>query len=292
MDILKQLNTVINYIEENIDKEINADIISQIACTSYDGFCRFFSYITGITFAEYVRRRKLTKAANDLRKSDDKVIDIAIKYGYSGSDAFSKAFTKQHGVSPTVARDMLTTLKIYPPISFHVIFKGGEKMDFRIVEKETFEIYGVSCHFGGTSSARFEKERIMWSEDCDFAPGQICESFEGVWYGIWNDGNYTIARDKSDITGTNLEKCVIPSATYAAFSTEKGGYAGDELPKLHNLIFNSWLPNSDYVQADKFEIEIYHLQSGRAERRKNRYYEIWIPIKEKNSLLNEVCTAE
>ena len=281
MDILKQLNEVICYVEENLDGELSPDTISRIACTSYDSFCRFFSYITGMTFAEYIRRRKLTEAAYDLRNSDDRVIDIAVKYGYSGADVFSKAFIKQHGISPTAARDKSSRLKIYPPVSFHVIFKGAKKMDFRIVETEEIEVYGVSRHFSGTISERFELEHIMWATDCDFVPSQICESFDGIWYGIWNDGNYTIARDRADTTGKNLEKHVIPAGTYAAFTTEKGGYAGDELPKLHDLIFNSWLLGSGYVQTDDIEIEVYHLQTGDAERKKNRYYEIWIPVKKK-----------
>ena len=281
MDILKQLNKVIQYVEENLNEEISPDIISHIACTSYDSFCRFFSYITGVTFAEYIRRRKLTKAAYDLRNGDTKVIDVAVKYGYSGADAFSKAFAKQHGISPTAARDVSVPLKIYPPVSFHVIFKGAEKMDFRIVETEGIEVYGVSRHFDGASSERYELEHIMWATDCDFVPAQICEGFDGVWYGLWDGGNYMIARNKADTTGTNLEKYVIPAGTYAAFTTEKGGYAGEELPKLHDLIFNSWLPDSGYVQAEDREIEVYHLRTGDAERKKDRYYEIWMPVKEK-----------
>ena len=154
-------------------------------------------------------------------------------------------------------------------------------MDFRIVETEEIEVYGVSRRFDVTDSERYELEHTMWGTDRDFVPKQICDGFDGVWYGIWNDGNYMIARDKADTTGENLEKYVIPAGTYAAFTTVKGGYAGDELPKLHDLIFNSWLPDSDYVKTGDVEIEVYHLRTGKAERKKNRYYEIWIPVKEK-----------
>ena len=277
MDILKQLNDVMRYVENNLDDEINPDVISRIACTSYNSFCRFFSYIIGITFAEYVRRRKLTEAAYDLRAGTSRVIDIAVKYGYSGADVFSKAFTKQHGISPTAARAFSSPLKIYPPVSFHIIFKGAEKMDFRIVETNGIEVYGIARN--SVEAERYELEHIMWSDKCDDIPSQICDDYDGVWYGIWNNGNYMIAREKSDVTKQNLEKYVIPEGKYAAFTTERGGYAGDELPKLHDLIFNSWMPSSDYVQSDDLEIEVYHLQTNTAKRKKNRYYEIWIPVK-------------
>lgn len=277
MDILKQFNKVICYVEKNLDDEIDLNMISQISCTSYDCFRRFFSYITGMTFTEYIRKRRLTKAAYDLRSSNDRIIDIAVKYGYSGADSFSKAFTNQHGISPACARNILLPLKIYPPVSFQIIFKGAEKMDFRIVETEEFEVYGVLRRFGGTSSERFKQENIMWSTNCDFVPAQICEDFDG----IWDNGNYMIARDKSDTIRENLKKYKIPAGKYAAFTTDKGGYAGDELPKLHDLIFNSWLPDSGYIPLSDLEMEIYHLQTDKSERQKNRYYEIWIPVKEK-----------
>ena len=152
-------------------------------------------------------------------------------------------------------------------------------MNFRIVETKAFEVYGVTRHFEGTSGERFEQEHIMWSDKCDFVSSEICAGFDGVWYGIWNNGDYMIARDRSDTTGNNLEKYIIPAGTYAAFETERGGYAGDELPKLHDLIFNSWLPNCEYTQTNNLEIEVYHLRADETARKKERYYEIWIPVK-------------
>ena len=279
MDVLKRFNEVVSFVEGNLDNEIDPKEISRISCTNYNSFCRFFSYITGMTFAEYVRRRRLTKAAYDLRAGKERIIDIAVKYGYSGADVFSKAFAKQHGITPTAARDLKSHLKIYPPVSFHVIFKGGEKMDFRIVEIGEIEVYGVSRKFEGTIEERYELEHIMWAEYNDNVPARICEGYDGEWYGIWQNGKYMTARKKFDTTGDNLEKYVIPAGTYAAFTSEKGGYAGDELPKMHELIFNSWLPNSEYVQSNDLEIEVYHLRTGKAERKRERYYEILIPVR-------------
>lgn len=74
---------------------------------------------------------------------------------------------------------------------------------------------------------------------------------------------------------------IIPAGKYAVFTTEKGGYAGDELPKLRDLIFNSWMPGSEYRQKSDFELEVYHLWTNRTERREKRYYEIWVPVENK-----------
>jgi len=64
-----------------------------------------FSAITGISLSEYIRRRRLTLAAFDIQKSDLRIIDVAIKYGYESADSFSRAFHKTHGIKPSEARN-------------------------------------------------------------------------------------------------------------------------------------------------------------------------------------------
>ena len=92
MNMLKQLNAAIEYIEANLCAELNLDRVSGIACVTADSFIRFFSYMTGMTLTEYIRRRRLTLAAQDLQHSKTPIIDIAIKYGYGSATAFSRAF--------------------------------------------------------------------------------------------------------------------------------------------------------------------------------------------------------
>lgn len=67
MNMLKQLNAAIEYIEANLCTEIDLDTVSEIACVTADSFIRFFSYMTGMTLTEYVRRRRLTLAAQDIQ---------------------------------------------------------------------------------------------------------------------------------------------------------------------------------------------------------------------------------
>ena len=278
MDILKQLNDAIGYIENNLCTETDLDEAARIACISKDSFMRFFSYMTDMTVNEYIRRRRLTLAAYELQSTDQRVIDVAVKYGYNSADAFAKAFSKQHGITPTEARDRFSALKVYSPASFHITIKGAKEMNFRIIEMQETEVYGITRFFNCKASARFEQEGIMWTEDCNCVPAEICTGYNGVWYGIWNSGEYTIARDKKYTENDHLKKQIIPAGMYAAFTTEKGVYAGDALPKLHDLIFNSWLPDSKYKQTGDLEIEVYHLWTDKSERREKRYFEILVPI--------------
>lgn len=288
MDMIRQLNEAIEYIEANLCAEFDIDTAAGIACVSADSLARFFSYMTGMTLTEYIRRRRLTLASHELRHSRMPMIDIAVKYGYDSAAAFSRAFVRQHGVAPSVYRKNGGSLKICPPASFHMIIKGAREMDFRLIELEETGVCGVSKPYEGQGyRSREELRHLMWADDYDDVPGLLCEgrwneqgntAYDGVWYGVWQDGRYMIARGKDDVKNDRLEKLTIPAGTYAAFRTECGGLAWEEFPKLFELIFDSWLPASEYRQKSGIVIEVLHLWTDHELRKKNRYYEVWIPV--------------
>jgi AraC-like DNA-binding protein len=70
VDILKQLNDAAVYIETNLCGEVVLEELAQIACVTQDSFLCFFSYMTGMTLNGYIRRRRLSLAAYELRESD------------------------------------------------------------------------------------------------------------------------------------------------------------------------------------------------------------------------------
>ena len=105
-------------------------------------FIRIFSFLSGISLSEYIRRRRLTLAALDLRDKNLRIIDVAVKYGYSSADSFSRAFHLLHGILPSKARNQNTQLKAYPLMTFQLSIKGGYEMKYRIVEKEPFRLVG------------------------------------------------------------------------------------------------------------------------------------------------------
>lgn len=283
MDILTSLKNAVCYIEDNLCEEIDVSCIAKAAVLNEYELSNLFHSLTGMTIKEYIRKRRLTCAAFDLQNSNEKVIDVAMKYGYENCDSFRRAFISQHNVSPSSVKNRSVALNIYPPLSFEIKVKGNEKMNFKIVEIDGLEVYGITAPCFGNENNRYEFARDLWAEDGQHIPKKICDGYDGIWYAIWSNSSYTIARDKSNCTENNLEKMVIPKGKYAVFTTDKGGYAGDELPKLHNHVFDCWLPNSGYELTSDFELEVYHLKTDRQKRRKERYYEIWIPVKEKSS---------
>jgi predicted transcriptional regulator YdeE len=98
--------------------------------------------MTGVTLAEYIRRRRLSQAVFDLQNGDARVIDIGLKWGYESPTSFAKAFKELHGTTPTKARKTGVTLKTYPPLSFKLTIQGVNKMEFRIEKRERFALVG------------------------------------------------------------------------------------------------------------------------------------------------------
>ena len=95
-----------DYLEQQLTGEVDSEKnFSSYRGYSYPLFSRIFSIMADMTLAEYLRNRRLSEAVTDLRESSEKVIDIALKYGYESADAFSAAFKKFHGATPSEVRN-------------------------------------------------------------------------------------------------------------------------------------------------------------------------------------------
>lgn len=143
MGLLEKMNEALPYIEENLTDDIDLKEAARRAFCSEYHFKRMFSFLADVTLSEYIRRRRLTLAAFELNNSNIKVIDVAIKYGYSSPDSFTRAFQGLHGITPSEARSNGQALKAYPRMTFQLSIKGGNEMNYRIEEKEAFHIIGI-----------------------------------------------------------------------------------------------------------------------------------------------------
>ena len=128
METIKNIQNAIDYIENNLGGQISIDEVANKAYMSTSNFRRFFLALCGITVGEYIRLRKLTLAGKDIISTNDKIIDIAFKYGYESHESFSRAFLRFHNVSPLTARS-LGEVNVFSKISVESIFGGNEKMN-------------------------------------------------------------------------------------------------------------------------------------------------------------------
>ncbi|MCM3781758.1 AraC family transcriptional regulator [Neobacillus mesonae] len=288
MNYVESLQKAISYIEEHMLEEMSIAEVAKQAETSLYQFQRLFTFLTDISVGEYIRRRRLTLAAQDLSRTDSKVIDIALKYGYDTPEAFTKAFRRQHGITPSEARKPNSHLISYNRLIIHVSLRGADPMKYRIVEKEAFEVVGVHRNFSLSNGENLEMIPQMWNEVHEngindrlfqLNNGEI----DGVLGVCVSDEEqqkeqmmtYWIAADyKGEDVPEEMSKLIIPAAKWAVF--EVHGPMPDAMQTVWKQIYSEWFPSSGYVQAGSIEFEYYTAQDASSP---DCYSEIWIPVK-------------
>lgn len=290
MNTLKQLNLAMHYIEAHLADDIDFDKVAQLAYCSEYHFRRMFSFLAGITLTEYIRRRRLSLAAVELRDSDVKVIDLAVKYGYASADAFSRAFQAWHGLTPTEARITGVSLKAIPPISFQLTVYGGSEMDYRIVQKEAFYITGlkkrITLIYEGVNPEIVEMAKSL--TEADFEELKALNNAEPS--GILNVSvNFSGEREE----GSRLDQYIgvattqsqsdrwsvlpVAASEWAVF-TVRG-----EFPKVLQdtwaRIYTEWFPMMDDYQSNEGPSLVWTADKDRPLT--DYHNEIWIPISKK-----------
>ena len=142
MNTIDDINKALNYIEANICEELEIDLIAQQAHLSPFHFQRVFHIVCGYSLGQYIRWRRLTLAAEDLKKNKARVIDIALKYGYESPDSFAKAFCKFHGFLPSCVNDIGNNLRSFEKLSLDYCKKDGYSMKCVIELKPQLSLIG------------------------------------------------------------------------------------------------------------------------------------------------------
>ena len=143
-------------------EEISYEDMAKITGCSTFYFQRIFSYIVGISLSEYIRRRRMTQAGFDLQRTDMRVLDVALKYGYSSPTSFNRAFQAVHGITPICAKEMGSTLNTYPAIKFSINVVGGNAMSYRIEKKKAFRIVGVRTSLSEDIEKNQKNVPLFW----------------------------------------------------------------------------------------------------------------------------------
>lgn len=285
MEWLKRMVDSVEYIEEHIEEPPDVEKIAKIACSSTFHFQRMFNMLAGITVAEYVRKRKLTLAAQELAATKAKVLDIALKYGYETPESFSKAFRRVQGISPSAAREQGVKLKAQPRISFQISLKGDKEMDYKIVEKPAFKVIGKGIRVTTIEGENMKRIPKFWEECCQNGfHEKLCKIAKGAdIFGIcMNDFSneeftYIICTEKpKDYSENDLTEVEIPGSTWAVF--ESIGPMPDSIQKVWGRIFQEWFPATSFEHADAPELEVYPQGNGDSE---DYRCEVWIPVVKK-----------
>ena len=284
MDWIKIIENALRYIEENLSGELTVGRIAEKVNISPFYFQKGFSMLCGYSVGEYIRMRRLSVAGSELVTSDNKVIDLALKYGYDSPDSFTKAFTRFHGSTPTDVRRKGALLKSFAPLHIKIILDGGNTMEYRVEEKPAFRVMGVSKIFSyETANADIPQ---YWDEIHVQAAVKPVEGMYGICFDEEMGGNrfrYMIADDLEEGKAgeKNLETYEVPRHTWAIFPCR--GAMPLSLQEVNRRIFSEWLPAGNYEIAEGYNIEYYsdpaEFKDGTQDP--DYYAEVWIPVRER-----------
>jgi len=278
MNWLKGMNSVVEYIENNLTQPIQHESLARIiGCSNYE-FSRIFSFMAGMSASEYIRRRRLSQAVFDIQNGSDKIIDIALKYCYKSPAAFTRAFKELHGTAPTSAQKTGVSFKTYPAIRFVLTIKGVEEMNFRIEKKESFQVMGLASYIDGELIDGMPSVVKEFFENYD---SPMAEYYTTPFQQV-SVYDFDSIDDKTKViigaeykgekpSDLHLDMKDVVAATWAVFSIN--ACISKTYDAAYARILTEWFPSSSY-KRDKTvpHLEVLPVESGSLE------WEIWMPV--------------
>lgn len=287
MSFQTNMDRTITYIEDNLCETIDYKVIAKNACCSIFHFQRVFSYIFGIPLAEYIRSRRMTLAAFDLQRTDMKICDLAVKYGYDSQASFARAFQAFHGCPPTKARTGGYVMQAFPRAYLSIDSNPEQSISYRIEETSASVWFGKSIKI----SAYEAKADQLFHRAFEFGNEIICNGthnkivkqaglkensyLTSIRYAFDEDGSHSFmfgAEAGSLEINQEFEKLSVPNTLWAVFSHPAVIYPETTL-SLYHRIYSEWFPTSGYVQVEGACMEKCNRDS----------IEIWLPITRGNN---------
>lgn len=295
MKWLESIRKTVEVIEENLLDEAVLTNVAQEVAISPLYLQKGFQTLTGYTPSEYVRNRRLYCAALDLLNTSQKIIDIALKYGYETPESFTKAFSRFHGVTPTQLRKDSSKMTVFLPLTIQVSISGGDKMDYVIEKMDSFKVIGWNRRFSFENSYEmipkfwdevYQKYVLPYCDKPDWPQGEtqkaVAENNIGS-FGVCieedreSDFDYMVAGlYKGGEVPSDMRVFEVPALTWAKFRC-KGPLPG-ALQSINTKIFKQWLPgNPDWELSAGFNLEYYTEEGGPDDA--DYESQIWIPVK-------------
>lgn len=269
MDYYERIQNAIQFIEENLTQELDIVDISSKACFSPFHFQRIFQAICGFSVKEYVRKRRLTEAANQLRQTNKTILDIALDYQYGSQEAFTRAFEAYFEVTPAKLRRAEAKID-----------HGLRKIDFMEFEGSTFREFSIDkpniITRSKTNVVGYEYMTTLDNEKYfhdtpsfydDFGRNEyymkisdrVAPAFPyGVSCNFKNDGKFSFV--VGEVVGkpnieldTGFVDLEIPGGRYAEF---KVNGSVETSQNTWRYIYGKWLPSSGYERTDTPDFEI------------------------------------
>jgi len=223
---IKEMQNAISFIEDNLMNELSVDDVAVSANSSSANFQKIFSIVTGMTVGDYIRARRLSLAAQELATTENKALDVAVKYGFETAAGFTKAFARFHGVTPSDVMRQKASILYFAPLTINIDIRGGRTMRRKLIPNLPEIIYdGNNANFFTTLLASTLQSM---GEECDQAK-LTALSGEGNRF-CWTDGKWMFGNEVAEsINETPFEtqyrvlSAIGWSAKYITVTRDKDG---------------------------------------------------------------------
>ncbi len=254
MNIYASLNKITEYIDHHLEEKIDYNKLAMMLGVNSYTMQRIFSLLTNVTLTEYIRKRRLSVAGEELYNGNDKIMDIAIKYCYDNATSFSRAFEQFHGIKPSqVTKE--SKLKIFPRITFDENIPITTEIPYEIIELPELTLYGCkkdtdNDHINADAPNFFHECLVKYEKDYGDIPYAMT-TYSDLEREHCNA--YWILYDK-EIPG--LEKIIIPSSKYVKFKIDN--QSPNDIQAVTNKFYLEFFPSSNLNFSDAPELEYYH----------------------------------
>jgi len=295
----QRIQKTIDHIERHLDEPLTLGELADMAGFSDFHYHRVFQSMAGDTVMEYVRKRRLARAACELADPERKIVDVAFEHGFQTHETFTRAFKRMFGMTPANYRKMGIRTPAYPKVDVlqnrYNPYLGGIRMEYRIETKPAFKFIGYALQTTCVDGQNLRDIPAFWqrhiaAEGWRRVPNAIHKD-RPVELGICTDMNvdtgeftYLIGMEAEYFEGVpeDLVCREFPEAEYAVFTTPKATREqfSPTIQATWSAIYGEWFPHSGYEHAGGPEIEWYDERSG-PDAGDEQQMDIYLPVKRK-----------
>lgn len=281
MNYTEHIKRSIDFIENNLTNDISILDCAKAANYSQYHFLRIFKIVTGLTPADYIRKRRISEVAK-LVFNDICISELAFRYGFNSKENFIRAFEREHGITPMEYKKANNSLNLLEPI---VLASKNEEIVPEIIYLSQFDVVG--CEYMTAFERNYTDIPMFWNQyNCQGISQKLTNGITCDDYGICliEDENFKYFIGvksknavKNEVNNFEMKNLTVPSATYAVFTTPEADSFNfvTQIHKTWDYIYEKWLNKSIYKESAGYVFEVYNQQS--------HFYreKIYIPIEKK-----------
>jgi AraC family transcriptional regulator len=277
------IQKAIDYIENNLDSNIELEQVAKIAGYSISHFYRVFGAIVGCSVKEYVRRRKLSNAVFSVVTTKRSITEIAFENGFESHEVFTRTFKLAYGAPPSSFRKGHAEPSLFERVNLLSINKEGRViiLNPEIICKDEKLLLGIARRINQSENIKYKllsKVQREFMEKVSTIENRINGE---LYYAVYDYNTEDISKEDDEINYTyfycvevseykeildGMVKKVIPQGKYAVFNydTKENTLNGEKLIQpVYDYIDGIWLPNSGIELAETSDYEIFHEKENR-----------------------------